>query len=348
MSRTPMLPIAIALVVACEPARVPAQEAAASGGFDGLYDDATLRYWKARYEPNVLYNFRTLVLGKLTAEERARVGAVTLELPLRHDDDPLTFRADAPPPVITMSVASIKFLDDVAIAMSWLVEKGYSVETIAYYAAVLKYRSASELPNGRHAPPLAALGIPDDALADRKVDDASQKILKSAIVYILAHEMGHVLHGHRVDVSVEERQRQEAEADRSALDLYRRIGTPPLGTMATFFLWTHLGTHRGDFESEEAWRGHLRRSATHPMSSARLRAVAAQMRQQPDAYIHAEPRRDAALRAMAIVPSQLDSIATLLDDPDLAAHARVVGTRIPLQQLRPRRPGDIWIPPRSR
>ena len=347
MSLTHVVAIAAVALVACAPAPAPAQNAVAGGRFADLYDDSELRYWQSRYEPNLRYNFDSLVMAALTPAERARVGAVRLNVPRRHLDDPLAFRADGPPPVITMSVGSIRFLDDIAIAMTWLNENRYSIESIAYYASVLKHRPPEELAGGRYPAPMAALGIPENALSNRRVDDASQKLLKTAIVYILAHEVGHVLRGHVTDTTIEQRQRQEVEADRFALDLFRRIGVPPLGTLTLFFLTTYLGSHPGDFESREEWMAHLRTTATHPLSSSRLRAVAAELRRRPSEFVHAEPRPDAALRGLGMVPMQLDSIAALLDDPQLGIHLRAVGMQIPMSELRPRRPGATWIPPRD-
>ena len=348
MVRLSPLHIAVVGILACSPAPAPAQGAAA-GAFADLYDDRTLSYWHQRYHPNLRYNFDTLIIGALSPNERAGIRGLVFDIAVRHENDPLTwFARPGSRPSITVSTASVKFLDDIAIAFAWLETNGYSVESISYYASVLKYRPLELLPNGTHPAPLDALGIPSNALSDRTVDDDSQKLLKSAVVFLLAHELGHVVHAHRVDVPAADRQRQEIEADRFAVSTFRRIGTAPLGAVPLFFLSTYLGNHRADFGSDAEWTTHLRTSATHPLSSARLRALASEFRRRPQEFVHAEPRPDAALHSLGALPARLDSIAALLDDPLLVRHARIVGTQIPLRELRPRRPGRSWIPPNIR
>ena len=339
------LQLAAVGLLACSPAPAPAQTAGSSP-FADLYDDRTLDYWHRRYHPNLRYNFDTLIIGSLSPDERAGVRGLVFDVPVRHEGDPLTwFARPGSQPLITVSTASVRFLDDIAIAFAWLETNGYSVESISYYASVLKYRPLGQLPSGTHPAPLDALGIPSDALSDGTVDEDSQKLLKSAVVFLLAHELGHVVHGHRLDVPAADRQRQEMEADRFAVTTFRRIGTAPIGAVPLFFLSTYLGKHRADFDSDAAWTAHLRTSATHPLSSARLRALASEFRHRPQEFVHAEPRPEAALRGLGVLPARLDSIAALLDDPLLVRHARIVGTQIPLRELGPRRPGRSWIPP---
>lgn len=345
MSRTLVAGSAAAVILACSPAPSAAQSGS-RGPFADLYDDATIHYWQERYEPNLRYNFDAVVLPTLTPDERSKVGRLRFTVLGRHERDPLTYLAETGErPVITISVASIKFLDDIAIASAWLNENGYSQESIGYYASVLKYRALDRMPNGVHPAPLATLGVPSNALSDPRVNHASQVTLRSAIVFLLAHELGHVIHEHRSDLSAIELQRQEVEADRFAIETYRRIGLVPMGAVPLFYLSTYLGTHRADVASESQWLAHLQTAATHPLSSSRLRAISTELRRHPSDFLRAEPKRDALLPKVVLLATELDRLAMLLDDPLLVRHARIVGTQIPLDELRPRRPGTSWVPP---
>jgi hypothetical protein len=308
-----------------------------------LYPDDTLRYWRSRYEPNIRYNLDELILQRLSATERQSAKGLRLDFRLRGSNDPMAYYVQGP--VITISTLSVKFLDDLSIAFVWLMENGFSIETISYYADVLKYRNPAELPAGRYPPPLDALGIPKDALKDPEVDDASQKILKSAIVFILAHEVGHIVRGHSSSAELETRVRFETEADQFATDLFRRIGVVPAGIVLFFLANTHLSCHRGDFDTHGEWVKWVRDSATHPLSGTRLTALASELRRDPGAFVKSEQNPSRLVPGVITIADQIAGMAPLVDDTLLQRHAAIVGNRIPLSELRPRPPGKTWGTP---
>ncbi len=168
-----------ALALASAGHATAAQPATAYGEspWASLNDDATLRYWQGRYSPNIRINFDTL-LSHLSARERVVVKRSLLRIGTRDPRDPLAYYALLSPASIHLSTLSIKFLDDIAIASAWLAKHEYSIESVPYYSAVLKYRDTFRFPGHRYQRPLTTLGIPDDALADAFVDDVSQKTLK--------------------------------------------------------------------------------------------------------------------------------------------------------------------------
>jgi hypothetical protein len=309
-----------------------------------LYDDSTLAYWQGRYEPNIRYNLDSLILPALSSSERRAVRMLSLQLPLRDEYDPLAYYVPRQSSTIVMSILSIKFMDDLAIASVWLVKNDYSIESIAYYCDVVKYRNAASGDGDFYKDPLSALGIPADALADKWVDETSQNVLKSAVVFILAHEIGHVIGGHSPDASVELRQQHEMEADRFAVRIFRQIGVAPIGAVPFFLTATHLAPHRGDFDTDSAWKSWQLTEASHPLSGQRLSALASQLRVAPRNFTRYDKNPDAAVRTILAASDQIDSIGLLLDDKDLQRHASIVGRRIPLSELRPRRPGKTWLP----
>jgi hypothetical protein len=329
---------------ACSEAPAASRSSQAGERYGSLYDDSTLAYWKTRYEPNIRYNLDSLILPLLTTREEQAVGNLSLELPLRDDRDPLAYYVLGPPPTIVVSILSIKFLDDLAIASAWLATNDYSVESMAYYADVLKYRRASDFTGNRYPAPLHALGIPANALSDKEVDFISQEVLKGTIVFTLAHEIGHVVGRHSPNVTIDVRRRYEMDADRFAIDVFRRMGLAPVSIVPFFLIATHLQWHRGDFQTEREWMAWQREQASHPLSGQRLRALASELRRAPGEFARnlANPTR--AVGAVRSAARQIDSIAPLLDDELLQRHAAIVGRQIPLGELRPRRAGQTWIP----
>src|SRR5690348_1110727 len=85
-----------------------------------MYSDAVLLERQQKYGPNVKWNFQNALYACLLPNERSRLDRAVLQFPLRDGLDPFAYMAGGSPPVIRMSVASVKFFDDVALAWAWL------------------------------------------------------------------------------------------------------------------------------------------------------------------------------------------------------------------------------------
>jgi hypothetical protein len=164
--------------------------------------------------------------------------------------------------------------------------------------------------------PLEALGIPDDALEDRYVDDVSQKLLKSMIFFIAVHEYAHVMYQHRgySDITAEQAQQQETAADLYALEVMRRIAVPPIGLGHLFLIMSRLERSPGDFDSPEEFEDYLRQEATHPVSSLRLTKVADAIEDHIDDFARTQPDPSSARSKLEWLVPQLRQIADTLDD----------------------------------
>jgi hypothetical protein len=204
-----------------------------------------------------------------------------------------------------LPVLSLKFLDDLSTAYAWLQAKGYSLETISEYIAILWY---GEPPATGFPPPLTALGIPKDALKDPEVAENSLGHFVTARTFIILHEMGHILHNdtHRAIESI----RKEEEADRFASVVMQRTPLVPLG-MLVFFM---ADAHWSRLSSSEL--------GTHPLSGARVQAMAGSV-------------EDPTLRSKLVV------LGKYLDDPDIRTGLVATGKRGDLGTLAPRRPGEL-------
>ena len=311
---------------------------------EAFYPERTLIYWHSRYPDNVRWNFENLLIKNLTDAERQAIGAVELQFPLIApvQNAPINFYATLNPRRIVVPVLSIKLFDDIAIASAWLLFNGYSQETIYNYLSMIKYKDHRSLPGQRFPPPLEALQIPADALSDERVDSLSQKILKSAIVFILAHEMGHLRHHHPgYDIPMHQARENELAADRFAIEMMRRVGVAPMGITQFFMAALYLSNHRGDFSTDAQWEAYLRSHSTHPLSPERMRALSSSLKTHARDFARTEPDLNKAVNQIGYMAGQLDTIAEILGDADIQRSVAHIGRTMELAYLNPRPEGAI-------
>ncbi|HXH12601.1 MAG TPA: hypothetical protein VNP04_22885 [Alphaproteobacteria bacterium] len=280
-----------------------------------VYERLTLEYWGQRYVRSTTKILDEVIWPALFAEERARLGRKKpiLEFPYfgegetRHQ--PLAFYVPANRANIVFPIFSLKFLDDLCTAYAWLQVKGYGVETVSEYTAILKYGTP---PAGGFPPPLKALGIPEHALNDPKVHELALGHFVTARTFLLLHEMGHVMQNRqgRQARTYAESVRHEQEADAFAATVMRRTPLPPIGILIFFMADAH-------------WSGFPASGRdTHPLSGARVRALADHLD---------NPR----------LAKQLRDLGQLIDDPEIRAGLVATGKAGDLTALAPRRPGEL-------
>lgn len=277
-----------------------------------LYSQAELVAAGARFSPSLLGLWEEDFLTRLTPAERQRAGAVKLLLPLTGASRaPIDFYSLPAQRQVVVPISSVKFLDDISIAIAHYERHGCGMGAVSDYVAALRERPG-EFPGS----PREALGVPANALDDEFVDDLSQKLLKSMVYFIVAHEYAHVLHGHRGydSLTAQEAQRQETEADAFALDVMRRIAAPPLAMAHFFLLVSRQELSPADFDSLERYEAHLKSRATHPVSGRRILAVAEaiELNAKSFARLQADPKRwEQRLSGSAM---ELRAIGSALDD----------------------------------
>ena len=275
-----------------------------------LYDRSTLSYWGERYKRTTNKIRDDIIWPVLLSDEIQSLGGKPeLEFPLYAEDDearshPLNFYTPGTG-VIVLPVFSLKFLDDLCTAYAWLQLKGYSLETVSEYTAILFY---GEPPPGGFPAPLKALGIPENALNDPKVDELALGHFVTARTFILLHEMGHILYHHHAN-SANESIVNEQQADRFAATVMHRTPLPPLGMLVWFLADAH-------------WTGFPPQQGTHPLSGERVSALAEHIN-DPD------------------LAQQLRKLGQLFDDPDIRAGFVATGKAGDLAALAPRRAGEL-------
>jgi hypothetical protein len=255
----------------------------------GLYDRATLQQLAPRYERTTKKMLDQLIFPALRTQERQRLEGIRVVHPLEAEGslkgEPLMFYAEYPR--VVLPIFSLKFLDDLCTATAWLQVNGYSIETVADYVAMLRFKTAQDFPGGRYPPPLPSLGIPANALSDPRVDELALNHFVTARAFILVHELGHLYHRH-VARTLPESQQNEREADRFAAVVLQRTPVTPLGSLIFFTALAHWA----DYPPQD-----LR---THPLTGERLHALARHI-DSPE------------------LSRGIDDLGTRLDDPEIWA-----------------------------
>lgn len=284
--------------------------AVASAGITQLYDTQTLDYWGSRYRISTQKILDTVIWQALLETEKRRLGGKP-ELQFPHFADgrareyPLAFYTPYQGRRVILPVLSLKFLDDLCTAYAWLQINGYDLQTISEYTAVLRYARTrkNDFPS-----PLPTLGIPADALADPEVNALALRHFVTARIFILLHEMGHILYRHSADSS-DASQANEQQADRFAIRVMQRTGLEPFGMLVFFVADAHWSS------------GPDKVVRTHPLSGARIKALAASIENPA-------------------IAKQMSRFGQLLDDPDIRAGFKAIGNSADLTMLAPRRPQE--------
>jgi len=306
-----------------------------------MYEDSTLTYWQGRYSKGIKENFYEVIIPKLTAEERRKLSGVKFEFPLRGpDDSPFTFYSM--PSAVTMPIFSIKFFDDLMVANAWLNRNGYSPETAYQYISMLKYKNVKDF-GGRYPEPLGALKIPNNALDDPNVDSLANKLLDSAIIYILLHELGHVFYdhpGYGPEVPRENARLNEDQADRFAIEIMRRMNAQPTGMMFVFQAFAYGTPNRGDYKSDSEYQAELKK-ATHPLTEDRMRRIAEGLRAAKDDFAREYKDLETGRANIEYIAEQIDLVAEILGDRDIQRLISESARRTTLASLAPKRHGEM-------
>ena len=307
---------------------------APGGALDEIYDEGELAALQPRYERGWRDNYDNALSPVFTDAERSRFANVRFRLERRvPDSEPFGFMAGGDQ--VIASVASLKFLEDVAHAYTWLDMTGRSTQSLADYLMMLRYWSARR---GRPPKPLEALCIPAEKSIDPKIVERATRVFDVATVFVLLHEYGHAFHRHPGNAAVPPAVSRvnEQAADRFALDVFTRLREAPIGVTILFFTMSHLHENRADYGSDEEYRATLA-ARTHPVSPDRLQAFARNLTAQADTYAKFF-QRGAQISAVALA-LQVSQFALLLGDPDVQRLSAMIGKTARPIDLAPRPKG---------
>jgi hypothetical protein len=309
-----------------------------AANWSGFYDKKTLTYWGEQMPPGINENLHEVVWPKLTQEEKEALAGVVLSFPPEDSQHPMNFYAQAngQRKTIVMPVSSLRFYGDLAMAYAWLNTNKYSLDPVTDYLAMLKYQWPAKLTTKPYRP-LEVLGIPANAREDSHVYNVFQRAFGTCVVFVMAHELGHLYYRHPSydTVSAEAARANEEQADQFALEIMRRIGEAPLGMPLFFTILAHLESYSGD-------AGYLenRARSTHPVTAGRIRAIARALEKSSEDY--SRTGANPAKKSLDIrnVATQLDVIAVNLEDKGVQELLRQKGLSAQPELLGPRRPGE--------
>ncbi|MGJ4882997.1 hypothetical protein [Bradyrhizobium sp. HKCCYLRH1065] len=297
-----------------------------------LYSEAELQAIGSRYRPRLRATWEDDFLARLTRDERERAGTVTLNLPLIGDNGhPLDFYSVPERREVSLPVSSVKFVDDLSIAFAYYGKYGCNIGLVSDYAAALRFQ-----PQHAKGSPLDVLGVPRTAINDQDVDDVAQKILKSILFFLTVHEYAHVMYHHKPygAITAQQAQQQEIEADSFALSIMQRIAVPPVSLTYLFLVSSRLEDTPGDYESASAYEQYLRERATHPVSSLRLFKVAEIIQSNARAFARLQHDTVAWENRLQEMASQLQTIASGLDDREMRKLLRQQAEKLDVASLR--------------
>jgi len=326
-----------------------------------IYADATIREWAPEFRDMVNDNYRRMILNQLSPAEAQRLRAVKWEFPADPAQVLFDFyaRGDG---TIVLPVASLLLLKDLANAESWLTVNGYSSQTVLDYLSVIRRDRLGQWPV-RERLPLVALGIPANASDNPSVLERRNENLSKSILFIMGHELGHLVHGLDAHAACRrpsggERpagcdlaalQRAEAAADAFAVDLFRRMGLVPSASNFFFLMASRLTELPFEFRSDAQWQEYAK-GRTHPLDSARIANVAALISGQRAAFASAFANPVAGGAKVDSLVASLRQLAQLLDDRSLGGLQVAWGKTLQPQDLKPRKsmmptlrpqPGDL-------
>jgi hypothetical protein len=226
---------------------------------------------------------------------RAEAASIRAAFPERLGSHPLGMFAEPARNTVHIPLETLRFLDDLALLMAWDNVHGCQSEYIDTYLYAL-------LREGRAlSPPLTAFAIERDAaIADAKVDFLAQGILKTAVFFLLSHEVGHILLDHDPRLTAAGSQGQEMAADAFALDRFATLGTAPLGMAFYFYAARYLDP-----------TGAATAYGSHPVFSERMAAIADRLQAEPEAFSFAEPDPEAGRARVVYVAGEIGKLAEL-------------------------------------
>jgi len=299
------------------------------------YSEQELRSWQPKYSDTTNQLLGAL-LGQLsgqpavlTAEERKNLSGLKLRFPMpseqngpeaQYRGDPLMFYSRVSPPEVVLPVLSLKFFSDVCLAYVWLNAKGYEPASPTIYMKLVKYNRPARFPHGRYPPLLQAVGIPGEARKDGDIEQRYFETFNHLRTFLLLHELGHVYH--RDDPSAGDRQKREVDADAFALEVFRRLKSPPLGATIYFTAAANLQLNRADFSTEAQWKAYLEK-LSHPANEYRLQQASQYMRRNLDAFVD-DPGDRAGFIEMADITANLANLISSREFPMVAPKSALV------------------------
>lgn len=277
--------------------------------WSSLYDSARLEAEKPRLQKAVDFLIQKEIQPFIPEQAATAFGLLTIDLPLTgFRTDPLDFYSENGH--IILPVRTLLFLEDLSRAFGWMWVNHYNTKTADEYLMMLRYRSPSDFQGGKFPQPLSALHVPDNALSDPKVVEASLLLRRTAYAFLLLHEFAHLQYHDHASPRHGYSELEEEAADQFALDIMKENSVTPTGVLLVMrsMLLFEAGTAQ----------------SLHPVTSQRLDVMAKFLDRRVADFTRGRPDRTTATDA-------IQSIASLLTEG--ADWLSIRGHQAELQQL---------------
>lgn len=253
------------------------------------YRLAQLSSVKNLYNDGIQANFETLK-DYLSPNHLSKLADTELYITL--DDNIISATAYGHTNSIHIGAATLLFLEELAATLAWYDSTGNkNYQPIVNYVLLLRKSMRKEKLKRVRMPTMPdALGVPSDEIWERDSTDRTktfaQNFLKSAVTWIVAHEMGHIALGHfdqqeEFSNHLEKAQHNrelEMAADEFATILLSRVNLAPIGMAIAIQYYSLLYPIELDYNYEEDWQTYLA-NESHPIWPERLDSLAGLFRQ---------------------------------------------------------------------
>jgi hypothetical protein len=315
------------------------QTISVAGDLNGMYSEADLKYWKGILEPLVNQIVQQEIQPILNLAGQ-KISHIHIQMPTAGSNDFLGY--DISGDTVTISVVSLKFLYDLFAAHLWLQEKGFD-DPIMLYLSALKYQEASRFPARRRPSPLEALAIPHNntlKVTGVTSSHAFQQLFNAALLFILAHEVGHAL----LDEVNQSTVTQEEQADLFAFAVMAHARYNPGGVVPLFLWMSILTSNAADFPTVQKYEEWLKKDSKHPLNGLRLGMVGFELTNNPRQFFPGAPDSDPRIGMLKQIGSgmirlgaDVDNLASrkILRDAALDIDIRSLAVHKPSQNGKP-------------
>lgn len=298
--------------------------------FHDFYGKETLRHWHGKYSNNIKLLFQEELAPYLPSGLH-----VEIETPYLPSEGINAFNFYCRDNRIVIPISALLFMDQIMTAFAWLDYNNYTSETIFDYLGMLKYGKTHDYPL-----PWPPLGIPENVYENQHVNAWSLELSKTALLWIMAHEAGHIFHNHSVSTIA-----NEIQADQYANSMFRKMGYAPKGIPYFFSFYTNIMLHRGDFSTEEAWLEYASHVKTHPCTGDRLILLGNDLKRNPEDFTRYASGDKATIIGLNKVSDMIIDLGKRLNDPEIQNYLTFRSVMVKTDYLKPHAADNYnWLP----
>lgn len=297
------------------------------------YPLAMQREWQQEFREFTVENYVGMMQPELTSDEARRLGGVRFEFPVGADDPGIGFHSTSDGRVV-LPVSTLLFYKDVTFSQAWLSTNGYSTMPALDFVTIAAHGGLARWPADLRLPK-AALGIPAAGGNDSRVMARYEQYLLDLVLFVVGHELGHILHGFEGPNSADYgiRRQSERRADGFALELFRRMQRPPLGIALYFATTSRLQPVASRGEDTDDWTAWRQRS-THPLDGERIGAAAQAIERNRTDFVRGFASPATGPVRLTQVIGELNALASVVDDRSAAlTQADCTATYLPADLL---------------